>query len=172
MLIYLQMLETAEERSKFEQLYERYRNLLFLVANKILENEMDAEDAVHEAFITIAKNFSNIGEIECPETQAYIVIIVRCRSLDIARNKSRRPHTFYEDDIGGTMVDYDGPIALASCLARLNPRYRDALLLKFRHGLSTKEIAAVFRISKDGAEKLIQRARKKLEELCQKEGLL
>ena len=172
MLIYLQMLETAEDRSKFEQLYERYRNLLFLVANKILENEMDAEDAVHEAFITITKNFSNIGEIACPETQAYIVIIVRCRSLDIARKKKRQPHTFYEDDIGGTRVDYDGPIALASCLARLNPRYRDALLLKFRHGLSTKEIATVFRISKDGAEKLIQRARKKLEELCQKEGLL
>ena len=172
MLIYLQMLETAEDRSKFEQLYKRYRNLLFLVANKILENEMDAEDAVHEAFITIAKNFSNIGEIACPKTQAYVVIIVRCRSLDILRKRNRQPHTFYEDEIGGGNVDYDGPIAVASCFAKLGPRYRDALLLKFRHGLSTKEIAAVFRISKDGAEKLIQRARKKLEELCQKEGLL
>lgn len=171
MLIYLQMLETDEARSKFERLYRMYRDTLYRVAWDILKNEMDAEDAVHEAFITISKNFSKIGEIDCPKTRSYIVIIVRCRCYDIGRRKKRQQHTLYEDAVCETEVDYDGPIALASCLAKLNPRYRDALLLKFRLGLTAKEIAAVYRISEDSAAKLVQRARKKLEELCQKEGL-
>lgn len=37
MLIYLQIIETEEERSKFEQLYEAYRGLLYRVAFARLE---------------------------------------------------------------------------------------------------------------------------------------
>ena len=46
MLIYLQIIETEEERSKFEQLYEAYRGLLYRVAFARLRNAQDAEDAV------------------------------------------------------------------------------------------------------------------------------
>ena len=50
MIIYLQMIDTPEDRSKFEQIYLEYRGLMFHVANEILHNEQDAEDAVHQAF--------------------------------------------------------------------------------------------------------------------------
>ena len=50
MIVYLQIIETAEERSKFEQLYLEYKGLMFHVAFDILHNEQDAEDAVHQAF--------------------------------------------------------------------------------------------------------------------------
>ena len=39
MIIYLQMLETPEEKSKFEQLYLEYKGLMFHVAYDILHNE-------------------------------------------------------------------------------------------------------------------------------------
>lgn len=172
MLVYLQLLETEEDRSKFEALYLMYRDMLYCIAWKYLKNEMDAEDAVHQAFVSIADNFSKIGDLECPETKSYIVITLRCRCYDIIRSKKRRQHVLYEDAISDTEVDYDGPIVLASCLAKLNSRYRDALLLKFHLGLTCKEIAAVYKITEDNATKLVQRARKKLEELGQKEGLL
>ena len=172
MFIYLQMLETEADRSKFERLYYRHRDMMFRVARKYLNNEMDAEDAVHQAFVTLAENFSKIGDIACPETKSYIVITVRCRCYDIGRKKKCHQYSTYEDFFAGFEVDYDGPIALASCFAKLNPRYSDALLLKFRHGLTNKEIAAVYRISEDSAAKLVQRARTKLEALCRKENLL
>ena len=56
MLIYLQMIETPEDRSKFETLYEEYRDVMYAVAKKILRNNMDAEDALHQAFVNIAEN--------------------------------------------------------------------------------------------------------------------
>lgn len=172
MLIYLQMLETEADRSKFEKLYDMYRGLLYFIARKYLENEMDIEDAVHQAFVTIAENFSKIGDLECPKTKSYIVIIVRCRCLDIIRSKTRHGCDLYDDNLCGDEIDYDGPIVLASCLAKLNPRYRDVLLLKFDLGLTNKEIAAVYHITEANTTKLIQRAKKKLEELCNMEDLL
>lgn len=57
MLIYLQLIETPEDRSRFEQLYIAYRDLMFYIARKILGNNQDAEDAVHDAFVTVAKKF-------------------------------------------------------------------------------------------------------------------
>lgn len=57
MMIYLQMIDTPEDRSKFEFLYMEYRGLMFHVANKILHNEQDAEDTVHQAFLKVAMIF-------------------------------------------------------------------------------------------------------------------
>lgn len=37
MMIYLQIIDTAEERSKFERLYEQYKQLMFYTAFQILK---------------------------------------------------------------------------------------------------------------------------------------
>ena len=50
MIVYLQLMDAAEERSKFEQLYARYGQLMFYTAFQILKRPQDAEDAVHQAF--------------------------------------------------------------------------------------------------------------------------
>ena len=51
MLCYLCLLDTEEEKSKFEELYNQYRKLMYLCAKEILRDEQLAEDAVHEAFL-------------------------------------------------------------------------------------------------------------------------
>lgn len=53
MLVFTQMLETADERLKMEQIFHTYGNLMFHVANKILNNDHDAEDAVQQALFSI-----------------------------------------------------------------------------------------------------------------------
>lgn len=76
MLIYLQMLETPEEKSLFEQIYLEYCGLMFHVAYEILHNEQDAEDAVHQAFVKIAENIKKIDAPVCPKTHSYVVTIM------------------------------------------------------------------------------------------------
>ena len=48
MIVYLQLIDTAEDRSKFEQLYEQYKQLMFYTAFQILKRPQDAEDAVQD----------------------------------------------------------------------------------------------------------------------------
>ena len=43
LMYYLQTIESAEDRSKFERIYLRYRKLMFYVARNILRNDEDAE---------------------------------------------------------------------------------------------------------------------------------
>ena len=99
MIIYLEMINAPEERHKFEVLYRAYRRMMFYIANRILNNEQDAEDAVHSAFVYIAENIQKIDEPMCPKTRGYIVTIVEGRAIDMYRRKQRHPkyHLF---DVG------------------------------------------------------------------------
>ena len=51
MLIYLQTIETEEDKSKFEDIYREYRGLMYYVAYKRLHHEQDAEDAATSCYL-------------------------------------------------------------------------------------------------------------------------
>ena len=95
MIIYLQMIESDEDKSKFEQLYIMYKGLMFHVAMKILKNEFDAEDAVHQAFLSLIENLKKISDVKCPKTRAYIVIITERKAIDIIRSRSKLVDVIY-----------------------------------------------------------------------------
>lgn len=172
MLVYLQMIETPLEKSKFEQLYHQYRALMFHVANGILHNDRDAEDAVHNAFVSIAENISKIEDPNCPKTKGYIVTIVERKAIDLYRRKQRRNVISIDEVNLGIQPEPDSGVALAGCFGKLSDRYRHALMLKFRYGYETREIAKLMGISAANAAKLIQRAKQQLEKLCEEEGIL
>ena len=53
MLIYLMSLDTEKERIKFVKIYDTYRNRMHYTANMILKDELNAEDMVHDTFLTL-----------------------------------------------------------------------------------------------------------------------
>lgn len=173
MFIYLQMIETPEDRSKFEDLYLRYKNIMFFTANKILHNYHDAENAVHAAFVKIAENIEKIEAPDSPKTRGYVVTIVEHAAIDLYRKHKRTTTANLEEwkNLGLT-VEYDGHNSLAACILKLPANYRECILLRYYHGYDTHEIARALGISESAAFKLNQRAKKKLLELCQEEGLL
>lgn len=172
MLVYLQMIETPEERSKFEQLYLEYKNIMFYVAFNILHNEQDAEDAVHQAFVKIAENIKKIGEPRCPKTRSYIVIIVERKAIDLYRKRKNHPTAELNHELAGIDVPYEGDDAVSCCILKLPARYREMILLRYHHGYRVREISNMLGISLPAAIKLDQRAKAKLRELCEEEGLL
>ena len=169
MFVYLQMIEAPEERSKFEELYLLYRDTMYAVAYRILQNPQEAEDAVHHAFLKIIENISKIQEIDCPKTKGYIVTIVENRAIDIYRRKKAHPAVPYNEETVGTIVEYDGDNLLAGCILKLPPRQRDIIVLKYQHGYELKEIAKMLGITYTNALAIEQRAKKKLMELYNKE---
>lgn len=56
--LYLSMIDTQEEREKFERLFHQYERCLKYTAQNILFDEHLAEDAVQETFIRIIKLMS------------------------------------------------------------------------------------------------------------------
>lgn len=170
MLIYLQMLDTAEERSKFEQLYLRYRGLMAHAAYRLLGNWADAEDAVHQAFLYIAEHMEKISDPLCIKTKSYVVIIVESRSIDLLRRRQRQPTAPLNEEI--TALSAPVPEGgLAAAIARLEGRQREVILLKYAYGYTNDECAELFGLSNAGLRSLDQRAKAKLRELLREEGI-
>lgn len=172
MLVYLQAVDTPEERQTFERLYQKYQGLMYYVANRILNNSHEAEEVVHDAFLAVLENFSAISEVESPKTKSFLVTVVENKAINLYNRKKRHP----QEDIPPTMADpadmerrAEDP--LARCILRLPPKYREVILLRYEQGFSPKEVAKITGCSIDAAYKLEQRAKAKLAELCRKEGL-
>ena len=52
--IYLALIDTQEDQTLFEEIYYQYRNQMYYVSHKILNDDYLAEDALQDAFIGIA----------------------------------------------------------------------------------------------------------------------
>lgn len=172
MFVYLMMIDSPEDQSKFERVYREYKGLMYYVAYKVLNNGPDAEDAVHNAFVKIAEIIQKIGEPVCQKTQNYVVTIVENKAIDLYRANQRKETVEYIDDVVGITVENQSLSDLAKCMAKLSSRYRQVILLKYYHGYSCKEIAKQLNITEANAIKLDQRAKTKLLQLCKEEGVL
>lgn len=169
MLICLQMIDTPEERSNFELLYREYRGLMFHVANRILDNEQDAEDAVHQAFLKIAEHIGRIAEPVCPKTRGFVVTVAENKAIDLYRRRKKHPSVELDETLPGVPALYEGENVLAECLLKLSARYREVLLLRYCYGYSLRETADLMGVTVSAATQLVHRAKIKLRALYEKE---
>ena len=77
LIYYLQMLDTPEEKVRFEQIYLKYRGLIYRVADSILHNRQDAEDAVHNAFLKIIRRFFRFQNTPARDLAPQVAVIAR-----------------------------------------------------------------------------------------------
>jgi len=167
MLMYLQMLDTPEEKSKFETLYYTHRRTMLHIAMQILKDHQLAEDAVQEAFIRLVKNFSKIGQVDCPRTRLFVVIIVRNISLTMWTEQQKQIVVEVPD--ATTQAEYDleedvlGRIAyeeVMTAIQELPLIYRDILYLQCVEEYKLTEISNLIGIGIETIKKRAQRGRK------------
>ena len=187
-MLYLEMIESPADKIKFEQLYLKYRDYMLHIAKKYLNNAQDAEDAVHNAFLSIAKNIEKIGDPASlktkgyisiiterkaidlyRETHGYIVITIERKAIDIIRDHNKHEAEELVEDEICFVESIPCENRLQWCILQLPPRYREVILLKYSHGYRIQEIAEILNISFAAASKLNQRAKAKLKELYEKE---
>ncbi|MCD7871842.1 MAG: hypothetical protein LUG21_00710 [Clostridiales bacterium] len=58
--LYFAMIDGDNDNEKFEIIYYSYRKRMIYEAYLLLQNKCDAEDAVHDTFIKIARNIKSI----------------------------------------------------------------------------------------------------------------
>lgn len=171
---YLAMLDTPEEKSKFEVLYKEYRSTMYNHARGILKDKYLAEDSVHNAFMKLIKNLEKINEIKCKETRNYLVILVRGTAIDIYnKNKNIVPIEDLDD------VDtLDLPELIESRLERkrvfeiisnMDDKYSDILMMKLFYDCSNEEISQFLDITPEHVSVRFFRAKEKLKKLIMEE---
>lgn len=172
---YLSLIETEEEKSKFEKLYYDYRALMKYIAFDILKDEQLAEDAVHNAFIKLINYLDKIDENDCHKTKGFIVIVIRSVSTDMYRKRKRELDFSVDENITYCVSD-DFSLAtfdveeIVSKIESLPEIYKDVLILKCLQEFDNKEIASVLNIKSTTVRKRLERAKILLAELLEKDG--
>lgn len=172
---YLMALDTEEDKNRFQEIYLTYRQDMYAIAYRILNNCEDAEDAVHEAFVSIADNFAKINQIPCQEIRYYLVIIIRNTAINLYnKNKRRAKHseTLEENEIS-IEIDYFEKFeyeSLVKAISELPAIYKDVIYLHYYEERTAKEIAKLLKITPAAVWKRVERAKRMLKELLEKGG--
>lgn len=163
-----------DNQNKFEQIYGKYRVLMYRVAYGVLNNRQDAEDAVQDAFVKIYDHIDDIGEVDSPRTRSFLMVVTRNVCLNELRS---RKHDSGEDieelDVAAEVSVEDavlselGVARIKDALGTLPVNYRDILYLTVFREYDLHGAAELLGITYENAKQRLQRARRKLAELLE-----
>jgi RNA polymerase sigma-70 factor (ECF subfamily) len=158
-----------------EQLYTKYRNLMYHVAYDILKDHQLAEDAVQSAFVKLSSIKFYIDDICCKKTRSFMIIIIRSVSFTIfnKEKKENKDKVFIDDeelenvsDDQLSPIDYvignEGIEQVQEKLKTMDKKYSDVIIMRFFLDYSISEIASLFDISEQLVRIRIYRAKKML----------
>lgn len=144
------------DRMAFAGLYDRFSRPLFATALRILGDAREAEDVVHDVFITLWHRSVEFSE-DRGSPFSWAVTMTRNRAIDRVRQRRRRAEILaetppddlgYDDTNGAAPVDSGGAMdareragAVRQALATLPQDQQRAVELAFFSGLTQQEIA-------------------------------
>ena len=154
LFIFLAAIDDHRYDNKFEEIYYEYLSLALKVANSILDNEYDAEDAVMDAFFGIARNIKAIDALDQCRLKVYVCVTVRNACINIIRKKRNNAVVcdFFEDvpnnepSIEEALIDKEYNQELVIAVSKLPAIYRDLLIYKYCIDLSAKSISELLGI--------------------------
>ena len=165
------------DRIALEELFQRYRDVAYRVAFRLLGNEADALDAVQDGFIKALTHLDGFEQRSSFKT--WLLRIVSNASLDLGRQRSRRetvrldsPDAPELESISAAAsidpiqeVERDLRQALDAALADLPENQHRTFVLHVDGGLSYREVAEVMKISIGTVMSRLFYARQKLKGL-------
>jgi RNA polymerase sigma factor (sigma-70 family) len=150
--------------------FEQQRGRLVSVAYRMLGSRADAEDAVQEAWLRLARQ--DAGAID--NLSGWLTTVVGRVCIDVLRSRKTRPEAPYDDQLPELVVIEDTPeddamlaesvgLALLVVLDTLGPSERLAFVLHDMFAVPFAEIGQIIGKSADATKMLASRARRKVQ---------
>lgn len=168
--------DCADDLGKFEELYMKYRFLLYKIAFDMLGDTYLAEDAVQIAYVKIADKVTTIKGMSDVQTRYYLIQVVKNASIDIIRKRKRIGKKEVSLNEMETTLSYAPDFVdnlenrVFNALNRLPSKYKDVFTLKYSARLSDQQISKLLNISASAVRQRIARGKIKLQEELDKEN--
>jgi RNA polymerase sigma-70 factor (ECF subfamily) len=147
---YLIQQVAQQDREAFSQLYDRFSNLVFTLAVRMLRARSDAEDLLQEVFVQVWRQAENYSA-ERGSPEAWIINIARSRAIDKIRSIRRMEKSFVltddparaesSENVESSAAESEAKLTMNSALANLPEAQRKVLELAYFDGLTQSEIA-------------------------------
>lgn len=168
------------DQSGYETLFAEFAPGICRLCYSLLFNTQDAEDVTQESFVYAFKNLERYDASRASfKTWLYTIAVSRCR------NVYRRKHPaidllnlFQHDEMPApksetpeaALAYQSAQEAIEQAIAALSPRLREAVVLRYGHGLTYREIAEVMDCPQKTAESRVRLAHEALRGLLQPAG--
>lgn len=166
-MMFLNLLDTQEEKDGFLELYDTYKDLLYWIALKKTTSIEDAEECVQETFFYVAKHFDKIGEIKSKRTKCYLSTIVTGFAIDIY-NDIQKSELISNDDNELRDIEYFENFEKVELTAAfddiLDEESKIFFYLKYIYNYKSSEIAEIYNVKDSLVRKKLQYAREKLKQ--------
>jgi RNA polymerase sigma-70 factor (ECF subfamily) len=160
-----------EEKTAFNELYQRYSGKLYGYILKLLwYNEVRAQDLLQDLFTKIITQPHLFDTNRSFKTWVYTIASNLCKNEfkrnEVRKNTSNGLDTHYQlsgaDDVAQTVNDWEFKAALDRELLKLDNKHREVFILKHMDGLSIKEISEIVGINEGTVKSRLFYAIKKL----------
>lgn len=167
------MSSDAEKQFRFEALAREYSTDLYRYAMWICGNDALAKDLVQETFLRAWKAIDSLKDAKA--AKSWLITILR---REYARTFERKVPKFA--DVDKVVLEEKDELTpderteralIRQGIMSLAPRYREPLLLQVVMGYSCEEIAQELNIGKGAVMTQLFRAREKLKNALQKDGI-
>jgi RNA polymerase sigma factor (sigma-70 family) len=160
------------DTSGYAVLVERYKDLSFTIAYRILGRREDAEEVVQDAFVKAFRNLSSFRQKAKFSTWLYRIIY----NTAISRHRQKKPgwQSIEEVTIPDNSVEFipeveeDRQKILETAMQQLPEEDRILLTLYYVDESSVDDLHSILGISKANVKIKLFRARKRLQELVSK----
>jgi RNA polymerase sigma-70 factor (ECF subfamily) len=163
----------------YRELIDRYEQPVYGVVYRLLENPGDACDVVQEVFLKVFRGVNSFREQSSLRTWIYRIALNEahnhrrwfsrhCRreiSLESERGDGKHPLEFASDPGRSPFdqtLDTENRTLIERALARINPVFRTAVVLRDIQNLSYEEIAEILQVSLGTVKSRILRGREAL----------
>ncbi len=178
MLLYTAIIEEKPDQMRFERIYLGYCKQMVFVAMGVLHNMSDAEDAVQNALLGIARNIKNVPEDDRIE-RAYVLTAAQNAALSLRSRKQPTELTLdisdipipSTEDLFQRVLDSQNYDLLLRAIRQMESPYREVLMLVYVQEQNIKEAAETLCRKEETVKKQLQRGKRLLIELCKKEGM-
>jgi len=168
------------EQIAYTELYELYAAGIYRLCYSLVFHKQDAEDVVQEVFVYAFKNLKRYDSDKSAfKTWLYTIAVSRCRNtyrrkrlpqidfsqifqLNIPAPQSETPEA--------ALAQRNVQDALTEALIELPLNLREAVVLRYGHGLTYREIADVMNCPAKTAESRVRLAHQRLRKLLQSQG--
>lgn len=159
------------DTNAFAVLVDRYKDFVFTLCLKTLQNREEAEEAAQDTFVKIYKSLNQFKSESKFSTWIYKITYNNC--LDrLKKQKRNRPvvaiNEFTENEVTSlmnvlnTIEENERKQMIKTCLDLLNAEENFLLTLYYFNENSLKEIAVIMGINENNVKIKLYRSRKKL----------
>lgn len=168
------------DSNAFSQLVMPHSRKMFAVAFHFLQRSDEAEDVVQDVFVKLWQMREKLppGDQLLPflltVTKNLCIDRIRSRhidNVDLSENQDRLP--FEEEAFDDDQLEHKDRLRKTLQLMKeLPPDQEKVLKLKVFHELENNQIAKMLNINEDNVRQLLSRARRRLKDLAQKQGVI